>query len=106
MTTTKEINIGPKRPAPLDNTKLHSPEVRRRWHAEEQAYWASVNAARRETERKAEAERAYANRTLTEAEYFQMAVERENRSRRRRPRPRACRWGVRMLDAVAHRTGF
>ena len=79
---TTELNTI-TRPAPLDPSRLHHPSTVRQWKADEAAYWAAVNAAKREAERKAEADRAYASRNLTEEESWQLAVERENQSRAR-----------------------
>jgi hypothetical protein len=75
--------IIPPLPAPLDNTKLHSPAVVRKWHADTALHWDAVRAADREAARKKEADHAFANRTLDSDEYFTLAQERENQNRAR-----------------------
>jgi hypothetical protein len=81
-----------QRPAPLDNTKLHSPAVVRKWKEDESAYWAAVRAAEQQAAQEEEAQRAHDNRLLSADEYFALAVERENANRARQTEREAARY--------------
>jgi hypothetical protein len=67
----------PKRPAPLDPTRLHTPAEVRQWKHDEATYWAAMQALQDEERRKEEAARAHANRLLDADEYFELAQQRE-----------------------------
>jgi actin-related protein len=68
-------------PAPLDNTKIHSPAVVRKWQHDMADYHAAKRNEELDAERKRQAEMAHANRVLNDDEYHQLAIQRENQKR-------------------------
>jgi len=83
MTTTNELTTGPQKPAPRDPSRLYSPAENRAWEAANDAYWNAVSAAKREAQRKKEADAAFVNRPMDADAYYAHAVERENQNRAR-----------------------
>lgn len=67
----------PIKPENLDSTRLHSPEEVKQWKADTADYFSALRAIENAKVAKAQAQVAYANRTLTSDEYHELAVKRE-----------------------------
>jgi hypothetical protein len=68
-------------PATLDNKKLHSPSEVRKWKQDMANYFAAQRAAEDAARRQEEADKAHANRILSDEEYYQQAIEQNNQRR-------------------------
>lgn len=67
----------PTKPADLDPTRLHSLDEQRQWKSDWADYHATIRAVEQAKVTKAQAIVAYENRTLSESEYFDLAVKRK-----------------------------
>jgi hypothetical protein len=71
----------PKMPEPLGSHRIHTPAEVRAHKLALADYWASIRAKERAEADKIAAEKAHANRYLSEQEAYELAVERDNANR-------------------------
>jgi hypothetical protein len=74
------IQTTPTKPADLDSTRLHSQAEVNAWKDAMADYHQALRNIEQAKQVKAEAVTAHANRTLTESEYFDLAVKRKKES--------------------------
>jgi len=65
------------KPLPLDNTRLHHPDVVRKHKADTADFFQAIKAAEQAKVAAAQAAIDYSNRALNEAEYWQISVDRK-----------------------------
>jgi len=74
---TPAIDQLPTKPANLDKSVIHTPEAVSRWKNEMFAYQSTLDQIETEKLKKEQAAQNYANRHLSQQEYFEQSVKRE-----------------------------